>query len=228
VLGGALLLPTGFGQNIGTLTAIDARSGKTVWQNRFPESCYSGTVTTAGNLVFVGRNGGELEAYDARNGHKLWHFQTGAGANDTPTVFQLDGQEVLAFYAGGSALAASPHGDDVWLFSLRGKLGPAKPPGAGQGVQHAGEAPAKKNTAGDANAGKTVFAQNCATCHGATGHGGNGGPDLTSIPSAKQVSVVVGQVENGGGGMPPFKGTLSQKQINDVAAYVTQKITNAK
>jgi mono/diheme cytochrome c family protein len=33
-------------------------------------------------------------------------------------------------------------------------------------------------------------------------------------------------VENGGGGMPAFKGTLTPKQINDVSAYVTQKITN--
>jgi quinohemoprotein ethanol dehydrogenase len=39
------------------------------------------------------------------------------------------------------------------------------------------------------------------------------------------VSVVVHQVENGGGGMPPFKDTLSQQQIDDVAAYVTQHIT---
>ena len=33
------------------------------------------------------------------------------------------------------------------------------------------------------------------------------------------------QVTNGGGGMPAFKGSLTAKQINDVAAYVTKKIT---
>ena len=71
----------------------------------------------------------------------------------------------------------------------------------------------------------SFFADNCATCHGPTGHGGNGGPDLTTIPTAKQLSAVVKQVTNGGGGMPPFKGTLTDAQINDVAAYVTQKIT---
>ena len=36
------------------------------------------------------------------------------------------------------------------------------------------------------------------------------------------------QVENGGGGMPAFKGTLTQQQIKDVTAYVTQEITNKK
>ena len=46
--------------------------------------------------------------------------------------------------------------------------------------------------------------------------------------SAKQLSVVVKQVENGGKGMPPFKGTLTQKQINDVATYVVKDITHGK
>jgi mono/diheme cytochrome c family protein len=32
-------------------------------------------------------------------------------------------------------------------------------------------------------------------------------------------------VTNGGAGMPAFKGQLTPAQINDVAAYVTQKIT---
>ena len=48
---------------------------------------------------------------------------------------------------------------------------------------------------------------------------------LTTIPSAKQLSVVVKQVTNGGAAMPAFKGQLTAAQINDVAAYVTQKIT---
>jgi mono/diheme cytochrome c family protein len=42
------------------------------------------------------------------------------------------------------------------------------------------------------------------------------------------MAVVVKQVENGGGGMPAFKGTLSQNDIENVSAYVTQKITGGK
>jgi alcohol dehydrogenase (cytochrome c) len=212
----------------GTFTAIDATSGSVVWQKRFPEPCYSGTATTAGNLVFVGRNSGELQAYDAKTGDRLWSFQTGAGANNTVTIFQQDGKELVAFLSGGNSLAATPHGDSLWLFGLDGRLGPAPTPGEGSGTQHAGEG-GKKNAAspGDADAGKTVFANNCVSCHGADGHGGNGGPDLTSIPSAKNRNRVVSQVLNGGGGMPAFKGQLTSKQIADVAAYVTEKITNA-
>jgi outer membrane protein assembly factor BamB len=71
-----------------------------------------------------GRNDGHLQAYDAAKGKLLWSFQTGAGANNTATIFSLDGQEVVAFYAAGSALAGSAHGDELWLFGLGGKLGP--------------------------------------------------------------------------------------------------------
>jgi alcohol dehydrogenase (cytochrome c) len=221
----------GWTEATGTLTAIDATSGRVAWQKRFPDACYSGTTTTASGLVFVGRNQGTLQAYDGRSGKLLWSFQTGAGANDQPTIFQQGGKEFLAFLSAGNSLQATPHGDSLWLFGLNGKLGPAPTPGPGQGTQHAGEKePTNRGSTqgGDPNAGKQVFAANCVSCHGATGHGGNGGPDLTSIPSAKNQSRVLAQVENGGGGMPPFKGQLTQKQITDVAAYVLKDITHGK
>ena len=211
----------------GTLTAIDATSGAVKWQKQFPEPCYSGVASTAGGVIFVGRNSGELQSYDAKSGKLLWSFQTGAGANDTATIFKQQNKEYVAFFSGGNSLGATPHGDSLWLFGLDGTMGPAPTPGAGQGTQHAGESSQKGANpgAGNAAAGKTVFASNCVSCHGATGHGGNGGPDLTSIPNAKNRNVVVGQVTNGGNGMPAFKGQLSSKQINDVAAYVTKNIT---
>ena len=153
----------------------------------------------------------------------LWSFQTGAGANDTAAVFEQDGKQYVAFLAAGNSLVATAHGDSLWLFSLDGTLGPAAAPGTGTGTEHAGEG---GTTTGDAAAGKTVFSDNCAGCHGALGTGGNGGPDLTTIPSAKDKAKVVKQVTNGGGGMPAFKGQLTEQQIQDVSAYVTSEITN--
>jgi alcohol dehydrogenase (cytochrome c) len=233
-VGGTLTIAGGFGANPGTFTAIDATTGRIVWQKRWPESCYAGSTTTAGNIVFIGRSDGRLQAYNATNGKQLWSFQTGAGANDAPTIFQRNGTEYVAFLAAGNALAASPHGDSLWLFGLDGTLNQVAAPGAGAGIQHAGattKTPAKSPTkepttgAGNATAGRTIFGSNCSICHGPTGHGGNGGPDLTLIPSAKSLQVVIGQVTNGGGGMPSFKGDLTVQQITDVATYVTTKIT---
>jgi alcohol dehydrogenase (cytochrome c) len=237
-IGSTLTVGGGFGQNTGTFTAIDATTGRIAWQKRWVESCYAGSTTTAGNIVFIGRSDGRLQAYDATSGRLLWNFQTGAGANDAPTVFRMNGHEYLVFYAGGNALAASPHGDSLWLFGLDGTMSQVAAPGAGSGIQHAGATPQKSGTspskqtstgAGDATAGARLFAaKGCATCHGQTGHGGNGGPDLTKIPSAKNLQVVIGQVTNGGGGMPAFKGQLTDQQIKDVATYVTTKITGSK
>jgi quinohemoprotein ethanol dehydrogenase len=146
----------GFGSNVGYFSAIDATTGRIAWQKRWPESCYAGSATTAGELVFVGRSNGNLLAFDARSGKQLWSFQTGAGANNAPTFFERSGKQYVAFYAGGNALAASPHGDDLWLFGLDGTLGPAPAPASGKGVQHAGETPQKKTsgTTGSAAAGK--------------------------------------------------------------------------
>jgi quinohemoprotein ethanol dehydrogenase len=226
---------TGF-NTPGQVTAYDMTTGKIAWQVRYKDACYSGTVTTKGNLVFVGRNGGQLEARDARTGKLLWSFQTGAGANSTATPFEFEGREYIAFLAGGNALGGSPHGDNFWLFSLDGTIGPvAAPAGPGTAVQHAGESAETRTggegraqdvpvSGGDATAGKQVFSDNCSTCHGLSGHGGNGGPDLTAIPDAKQAAAVVKQVTNGGGGMPAFGGQLSDTDISNVAAYVSRTI----
>ena len=76
----------------------------------------------------------------------------------------------------------------------------------------------------NAEAGKEVFAEQCSVCHGATGHGGNGGPDLTTMPKAQEQAGAEEQVTNGGGGMPPFSGVLSEEEIANVAAYVVEDI----
>jgi quinohemoprotein ethanol dehydrogenase len=123
-LGSAFNAPDGSIRR-GTFTAMDMRTNKIAWQKQWPDSCYSGSVTTAGGLVFVGHNDGRLIAYDARDGGQLWEFQTGAGANATATVFEHDGKQYVMLVAAGSALGGTTHGDNVWLFGLDGDLSPA-------------------------------------------------------------------------------------------------------
>jgi mono/diheme cytochrome c family protein len=81
--------------------------------------------------------------------------------------------------------------------------------------------PSTPSAKGDPAAGKAVFTSaGCATCHTLKDAGahGNVGPNLDQLKPAEDV--VQRQVENGGGVMPAFKGQLSAKQIQDVAAYV--------
>ncbi len=268
-IGSDTIVSSGF-DTVGYLTAYDMSTGKIAWQKKFAnESCYSGAVTTAGGLLFVGHNDGQLVAYDAESGEELWHFQTGAGANTTVTPFEDEGEEKIAIYSGGNSLAATAHGENFWVFSLTGTMEEAKGLEAEEeGTTHAGEESAEETEGGeeagggeveggepvegeesaeggepaegeesaegaesaalDPEAGKEVFAENCSVCHGADGLGGSGGPDLTTMPLAKEQAGAEMQVTNGGGGMPAFKGTLSEEEIKNVAAYVVEDIVGGK
>jgi mono/diheme cytochrome c family protein len=75
---------------------------------------------------------------------------------------------------------------------------------------------------GDAGTGKSVFASaGCGGCHTLkdAGTSGNVGPNLDD--AKPDASLVTDRVTNGQGVMPSFKDQLSEKQIADVAAYVS-------
>ena len=68
----------------GIFAAVDVTTNTLAWRYRWPDQCYSGSLATAGGLVFVGRNDGRLTALDSDTGSQLWEFQTGAGMNAPP------------------------------------------------------------------------------------------------------------------------------------------------
>jgi mono/diheme cytochrome c family protein len=91
------------------------------------------------------------------------------------------------------------------------------------------EAPAASSTAssmtagaqGDATHGKTIFAANCASCHGASGTEGGVGPSLKNEKSRKNFAQAVAWIKNPQPPMPKlYPSPLSEKDVNDVAAYV--------
>lgn len=77
---------------------------------------------------------------------------------------------------------------------------------------------------GEAIAGKEVFlgSAGCAGCHTLADAGSTGtiGPNLDDAMPSEEL--VVERVTNGLGAMPSFKGELTEQQIADVAAYVSQ------
>jgi mono/diheme cytochrome c family protein len=76
---------------------------------------------------------------------------------------------------------------------------------------------------GDAEAGKEVFLglSGCGTCHTLSDAGTSGtvGPNLDD--SQPSFDLVVDRATNGQGGMPSFSSSLSEDEIQDVAAYVS-------
>ncbi len=108
----------------GYFAALDLTTNKLVWHQRWADTCYSGSVVTAGGLVFVGRNDGRFLALDSSDGSWLWEFQTGAGVNAPSSVFEHKGQQYIVAYSAGNLFARSAKGDSVWLFALNGTMGP--------------------------------------------------------------------------------------------------------
>jgi lanthanide-dependent methanol dehydrogenase len=91
----------GPGGNMGELMAWDPVAGKKVWtiQDKYP--IWSGTVTTAGDLVFFGTLDGWFKAADARNGKILWQFKTGSGIVGQPISYRgPDGKQYIAVLSG--------------------------------------------------------------------------------------------------------------------------------
>jgi alcohol dehydrogenase (cytochrome c) len=102
----------------GTFSAIDPASGRIAWQQRLTKPFNGGATATAGGLVFLGESDGHLTARDARSGKLLWQFQTGAGVNAPPVVYQAGGKEYVIVAAGGNKLFDIPSGDAVIAFGL--------------------------------------------------------------------------------------------------------------
>lgn len=69
---------------------------------------------------------------------------------------------------------------------------------------------------GDSGSGASLYAANCASCHGASAQGG-AGPSLAGIGSS---SGVVNTILNGTEGMPGFADSLSDQDISDILAWL--------
>jgi mono/diheme cytochrome c family protein len=95
--------------------------------------------------------------------------------------------------------------------------GAGGPGGAPAGAEPAGTAAV---AAGDRAAGKRIFLDSCGSCHTLADAGATGtaGPDLDSLKP--EYARVVRQVTRGGGIMPAFGGSFSDREIEEVAAYV--------
>lgn len=72
----------------------------------------------------------------------------------------------------------------------------------------------------DAAAGAKLYAANCASCHGADRAGmGDTFPALTDVGKRLDAKTIKERIKAGGGLMPPF-GQLSQKDIDDLTAFL--------
>ena len=240
-----------FGQaqvaDAGVFAALDVTTNRLVWRQQWREICFSGSIVTAGGLLFVGRADGRLTALDKSNGNRLWEFTTDAGVNTTVTTFEHKGQQYVVVHAGGGLFANGKRGDGVWTFSLDGKIpsltpagarggggplggGPGGPgaPGApafGAGPGRPGAAPLAAAPTRPANVGNgaRIYKAACVPCHGATGEGGEGGG--APLVNGLSHESILSTTTTGKNNMPAFTSSYSADELNDVATYVTDVLT---
>lgn len=95
----------------GGLAAIDAASGKILWDNKL-DAMNVGGATVVNDLVFTATYNGKIYAYNKKTGEQVWEYQAPGGINGWPAVsgdniiFPVGvGQTpmVLAFKIGGTA-----------------------------------------------------------------------------------------------------------------------------
>lgn len=129
----------------GRISAVDLRSGKLLWSERFGTSRDSGpfllrtflpipmgvpnlggAVATAGGVTFVGATQEHMfRAYDTRTGKELWKAALPAGGQSTPAVYwsSKSGREFVVIAAGGHAAMLSGSADQLIAYALpKGKL----------------------------------------------------------------------------------------------------------
>jgi cytochrome c oxidase cbb3-type subunit 3 len=95
-------------------------------------------------------------------------------------------------------------------------------------VAASGEPDSKKPKQSAAERGRTVYANNCARCHGGDGTSQTTMGRMTEAPNltdaawqrGKSTSRMVAAVANGGGQMPSFKKKLSRQDIAAAVAYI--------
>jgi outer membrane protein assembly factor BamB len=109
-----------FKAGTGGLTAIDAGTGKVLWQNKLP-SINVGAATVANDVVFTSTYAGTIYAFDTKTGKTLWTTKAPAGINSFPAVTK----DMLIVGAGAPGILKNPQYQIV-AYSLNAPAGGAK------------------------------------------------------------------------------------------------------
>ncbi len=95
------------------LTAVDPLTGEIKKNAHLPYPNVSGTVATAGGLIFLGLTDGTVAAFDDTTLDELWKVNLGTGFNAPPMTFAVNGRQYVAIAsglggAGHSTIAKTP------------------------------------------------------------------------------------------------------------------------
>ena len=110
---------------LGTVRAISAETGETVWLHEQRAGTLS-LVTTGGGLVFGGDANGRFRAFDQETGDVLWEINLGSPVTGYPISYAVNGRQYVAVSTGSGAginLRLTPElrpssGSNLFVFAL--------------------------------------------------------------------------------------------------------------
>jgi alcohol dehydrogenase (cytochrome c) len=89
------------------LTAVDPITGEIKKNAHLPYPNVSGTLATAGGLIFLGLADGTVAAFDDTALEEMWKTNLGAGFNAPPMTFEVNGKQYVAIASGLGGAARS-------------------------------------------------------------------------------------------------------------------------
>jgi alcohol dehydrogenase (cytochrome c) len=104
--GGGGRITLGGDDAYGAVRALDATTGKRVWEFKTLAPTQTSTLATAGNLVFSSSDEGNFFALDASTGKLLWDFTVGGSETGANFVtYEVHGKQYVVAASGDSFVA---------------------------------------------------------------------------------------------------------------------------
>jgi alcohol dehydrogenase (cytochrome c) len=82
--------------------ALEATTGDRKWEFKMVGDSWTGTLATAGGLVFCADSQGNFFALDAGDGKPLWNIQLGNSVRANPITYAVDGKQYVVGEAGNA------------------------------------------------------------------------------------------------------------------------------
>ena len=212
------------GEATGWITAIDAETGAVRWKHHAPKPVVAGITPTAGGVTFAGDLAGNLLVFDSVSGRVVHQRAVGGAMAGGVVTYELDGQQHLAFAAGN--ISRNAFGDLGMPSVVIMKLNPGRvqvPPAPAR-LSAASAGRAANVHAADINAGRRLYGQVCAACHGPDGNM-IADKRLGNLGSRLDLDATVRYIKDPKAPMPKmFPDLLTEQNVADVAAYVHQEL----
>jgi alcohol dehydrogenase (cytochrome c) len=209
---GAKIVPAKDPPPSGWLSAMDANTGAIKWKFHASAPIVAGLTATASGLLLTGDSAGNFLVLDSSSGQVLLNRNTGGGIAGGVLTYAVKGKQYIALTSGNGSRSffGAVGSPSIVILALEGN---------GRVAGQGGTA-SDPTQASSISRGRSIYAENCSTCHGVAGEGATA-PALTNVKDRRTFQNTVQWIENPAPPMPQlFPHPLDQQAVRDVANFI--------